>query len=153
MLPPSHQGHQEIQNRGKESYLVSLVAWWLEIRIRSNWGRDGTRCFTEKTPRNRPSSRPEKRDGTGASHIEDRGRKRSPARRDKLSRRVRQKWSRRDGSLSIDIRGADPPTRVPPVSGDPAPAIGTGLIQTSGTGRAGQDRRFVTTSTPRNPIG
>ena len=52
-------------------------------------------------------------------HTGDKGRKRSPARRDKLSRRVRQKWSRRDGSLTIDIRGVDPPTRVPPVSVDP----------------------------------
>src|SRR5580704_3802671 len=66
-------------------------------------------------------------------HVEDRGRKRSPARRDKLSRRVRQKWSRRDGTLTIDIRGVDPPTRVPPVSvdplsGDTGPAIGTGQV-------------------------
>jgi hypothetical protein len=38
----------------------------------------------------------------------------------KLSRRVRQKWSRRDGSLTIDIRGVDPPLGVPPVSGYPA---------------------------------
>src|SRR5580700_8550239 len=56
--------------------------------------------------------------GVGILFSHRRG-KRSPARRDKLSRRVRLKWSRRDGSLTIDIRGVDPPLRVPPVSGDP----------------------------------
>jgi len=39
------------------------------------------------------------------------------------------KWSRRDGTLTIEIRGAYPPTRVPPtsvlpVSGDPAQQSG-----------------------------
>src|SRR5580700_1091439 len=65
-------------------------------------------------------------------HIEDRGRKRSPARRDKLSRRVRQKWSRRDGSLSIDIRGGptdeSPAGQCRSVEWRSGPAIGTGLI-------------------------
>src|SRR5580698_5774749 len=56
--------------------------------------------------------------GVGIRFSHRRG-KRSPARRDKLSRRVRLKWSRRNGSLTIDIRGVDPPLRVPPVSGDP----------------------------------
>jgi hypothetical protein len=40
-----------------------------------------------------------------------------------------KKWSRRDGSLTFNIRGVDPPTRVPPVSVDPncpSPPVSTG---------------------------
>src|ERR1700733_4254169 len=79
--------------------------------------------------------------------------KASPARRDKLSRRVRQKWSRRDGSLTIDIRGVDPPMGVPPVSGYPARTSCTKEPRTPVSGafaRAGT--RSVRVQGPRSKI-
>ena len=99
--------------------------------------------------------------------------KKIPARRDKLSRRVRLKWSRRDGTLTFNIRGAPQtgPTDESPtgqcrsvecrsVEWRSGPAIGTGQVvlrsrarPVSGAfwpaGRAGHGTGHVVS--PRNP--
>src|SRR5580658_7392901 len=58
-------------------------------------------------------------DGTRSPSPDSTREKKIPGAPGQIVPPVRQKWSRRDGSLTIDIRGVDPPLRVPPVSGDP----------------------------------
>src|SRR5580704_17841198 len=139
--------------------LGRISVLWLNGESGSRRERLGARGY--RLGRREPKSKVQSRIGHDTNHpppgplpsasgrargtTRPRTKKRSPARRDKLSRRVRQKWSRRDGTLTIDIRGVDPPIRVPPVSvdplsGDTGPAIGTGLIW-DGTGQVVSPRK------------
>jgi len=112
---PVSQPRRQIPDSA-ETDLGRLSFLWLN-------GESGSRRERFRARRGHRQSKVQcpKLSGTGHDHPHPTRleRKRSPARRDKLSRRVRLKWSRRDGSLTFDIRGVDPPTRVPPVSVDP----------------------------------